>query len=388
MDELNNTPPIQKKQATWFFWIPLCLFWLFSILNLSGVLNYVWVSNPLDKMEHKHDLFFIHLIIISYGFVVYNLFLVLIDVINIFRKARGLKAVPGHFIATIVLVVTSIIFSAGFVAWIISTVNGLVENKAINEENLKTVFLVNKFLSLAMFGIFLIIDTLILRGIKRIGSKKTNAISKFNSDKIIATDSIWFIDAPGVIGVLLIVLIVLFLEMNSSANDSLALEGFSAGAIALHIAFTQFNYAAIKTRELKKEFRRKRPPGIRKGHLFDPTGLAIKLRNATDPISKYLYSQCPPEIQKQLEGYDSSNPLPESLKNGLVSWLNQLSKRSDLFDIQQLQHLSLTEENRIVIEREARNENRNQFNWLVLSEAYPQEITNRKITKSRRNKNQ
>jgi hypothetical protein len=113
------------------------------------------------------------------------------------------------------------------------------------------------------------------------------------------------------------------------------------------------------------------------GDLKDPAGLAIKLRDAQDPLSQYLRGQFSPEMQGQLKEHDDLNSLPESLHFALVEGLNQLLRDPGLFA-----HATPTKETRKLFERKPDGEDLIRLNRRLLEKAYRREIA--KVSEGRK----
>ena len=110
------------------------------------------------------------------------------------------------------------------------------------------------------------------------------------------------------------------------------------------------------------------------GDFKDPTGLAMKLRDAQNPVSLYLRGQFTPQTLRQLKSYDSSSPPPDPLQHALVEELNEVLKGPGLFDERRFAEVGLTEETRRLIEQKPQSEDLIRLNRLLLEEAYPREI--------------
>ena len=108
--------------------------------------------------------------------------------------------------------------------------------------------------------------------------------------------------------------------------------------------------------------------------LKDPTSLAVKLRDARDPLSKYLRGQLSPDLQQQLEKYTSPGPPSAPLTSGLVAELNQLLKAPGLFEERRFAQVELTESTRSLLAQPPQSEDLLHLNRLLLEEAYPDEL--------------
>jgi glutamate/tyrosine decarboxylase-like PLP-dependent enzyme len=113
---------------------------------------------------------------------------------------------------------------------------------------------------------------------------------------------------------------------------------------------------------------------FREGDLKDPASLAVKLRDACDPLSQYLQQQFSPDTQRLLEQHDGSSPMSESLQSALVDELDQRLTSSGLFDEQRFAQVKLTEKARSLIKQKPQGDDLIRLNRLLLEEAYPLEI--------------
>lgn len=113
---------------------------------------------------------------------------------------------------------------------------------------------------------------------------------------------------------------------------------------------------------------------FRVSDLKDPTGLAIKLRDAQDPLSQYLRGQFSTNTQQLLDEYDGSNPPCDALRRAVIDELNRLLKGNCLYDEQRFMQVKLTEEAQGLIEQNLEGEDLIRLNRLLLEEAYPREI--------------
>ncbi len=110
----------------------------------------------------------------------------------------------------------------------------------------------------------------------------------------------------------------------------------------------------------------------------NPAGLAVRFRDAADPLSTYIRDQFGEDIQRELLGYDGSNPIPELLLQGLVIGLNLLIKRSSLYDTQRFRHIRLSKETMQLIEQNPPGTISLSLNRTLLEEAYPEDIWKRR----------
>jgi len=111
--------------------------------------------------------------------------------------------------------------------------------------------------------------------------------------------------------------------------------------------------------------------------LEEPNGLAIKLRDARNPLSKYLRGKFSLETQRLLDEYDGTNPPSEVLQAALIEELNRLLQGDGFYDEQRFAQITLTEETRKLAEQSPQDEALIRLNRLLLEEAYPLEIAKR-----------
>ncbi len=107
----------------------------------------------------------------------------------------------------------------------------------------------------------------------------------------------------------------------------------------------------------------------------DPASLAIKLRDAKDPISKYIQENFLPETKKMLMKYDGFKLPPDKLLNALLIELNRILTEPGLFDKDRFANVELPEQIRTLTEECPHGKALIRLNRFLLGEAYPQEIT-------------
>ncbi len=117
------------------------------------------------------------------------------------------------------------------------------------------------------------------------------------------------------------------------------------------------------------------PPVLRASDIRDPGGLALKLREAHDPLSIYLWSQLLPETQEMLKSYDATaGRMSEDSQRKLSDALNALMTGHSLFDEQRFSQVKLADETRKLLALNPQGENIIRLNRELLEEAYPAEI--------------
>jgi asparaginyl-tRNA synthetase len=109
------------------------------------------------------------------------------------------------------------------------------------------------------------------------------------------------------------------------------------------------------------------PVLFRADDFTDVTGLAFKLRDDQNLLSRYLQRWLP-----DIANYP--NVGPEPLRKAIVEGLNESLKAPDLFDEQRFTHINLTLRTRCLIQLRPQGRDLSRLNRLLLEEAYPQEI--------------
>ncbi|HJQ25858.1 MAG TPA: hypothetical protein VKA60_18205 [Blastocatellia bacterium] len=103
-------------------------------------------------------------------------------------------------------------------------------------------------------------------------------------------------------------------------------------------------------------------------------GLALRLRQAQDPLSRHLLDQFLVESQQQVQDYSGSAPLSDLLKNIMVEGLNRGLESPDLLNEAATAGVRLTEQIRRLQQTMPTGEDLIRLNRLILEEAYPDEL--------------
>src|SRR5208283_3327860 len=72
-------------------------------------------------------------------------------------------------------------------------------------------------------------------------------------------------------------------------------------------------------------------------------GLMIKLRDAKDPLSKYLRDQFSPDLQRQIDAYSEFDYTAKALKSALAGELNNIIQNRYLYDEKRFAHIMLSD---------------------------------------------
>jgi len=117
---------------------------------------------------------------------------------------------------------------------------------------------------------------------------------------------------------------------------------------------------------------------LRSVDLRNLSSLILKVRDAADPLSRYIRERLSPKLQQLLDQYDGTPAASESLRIALLEELNQLLKRPDLFNEQLLSQVGLTDEiNGLIKRNPRRGERLIRLNRLILEAIFPDEIKKR-----------
>lgn len=103
-------------------------------------------------------------------------------------------------------------------------------------------------------------------------------------------------------------------------------------------------------------------------------GLAIKLRDAKDPLSQYLADQFSPDLQRQIGAYNEFDYSANALKTALANALNNIIENRDIFDEKRFVHVVISDETMKLVKQNTQGGNRVKLNRLLLEEAYPDEL--------------
>jgi sugar phosphate permease len=121
----------------------------------------------------------------------------------------------------------------------------------------------------------------------------------------------------------------------------------------------------------------------RPNDLKDPSGLVTELRDAKDPLSKYLIGTFSPQSRRLLDEYNGTGPVSPALLEAMSTELNKVVQGPPLYDKQRFASISLSEGTATNIEnllkktpeeqaKELKGKNGAEFNKTLLEEAYPQ----------------
>jgi len=248
MNKILSHIGIEPDNKNGFFWI-----WLpfvtsvFSIFSITLLLFWLYpVKDINDKTNIHQSLFIITLIIISNLLVATNttIFVVKGWKLPVQPKKNdnsqllvGLPKYNLYNIITLVLAVVilcSFIFSdyslskTGKLDWMVFSVN---------------------IASILIFSLFCFADDIYIRYLENCLRVEVNHKGKFEIQIDVMKRAFVLIDLAGVVGICIIFFMSIIF---STFFDNRFIQGFGIGALAFHIIFTQFNWAYLKTDELKK----------------------------------------------------------------------------------------------------------------------------------------
>lgn len=93
--------------------------------------------------------------------------------------------------------------------------------------------------------------------------------------------------------------------------------------------------------------------------------LGARLKNASDPLSKYLVEQLTPATRQQLDSND------KSLRKGLAADLNRVLEAGPLYETNRFAGIALTERTQRFIKQNPQSHTRIRLNRILLEEGYP-----------------
>jgi len=106
----------------------------------------------------------------------------------------------------------------------------------------------------------------------------------------------------------------------------------------------------------------------------DVGGLIIKLRDAKDPLSKYLRDQFSSDLQREIDAYSEFDYAAKALKTALARELNNIIQNGDLYNEKRFAHIMLSDATTKLIRQNEQGVNRVRLNRILLEEAYPDEL--------------
>ena len=127
----------------------------------------------------------------------------------------------------------------------------------IFEYSWSNIFLFNELASVTIFLLFVIIDGSFLKIIKQglatqeSSNNAQNSLEKLRETYFITEKAFYLTDIAGFLGISLILIISFIMRISI---ESSFIQGFSLGAIAIHIVFSQINFSLVKTMALTQNF--------------------------------------------------------------------------------------------------------------------------------------
>jgi len=101
--------------------------------------------------------------------------------------------------------------------------------------------------------------------------------------------------------------------------------------------------------------------------------LVNKLRNGSDPLSKYLSDEFSPQTKALLNS--DILPLSDKLKQAIVEELNKSLHDPNLFSDKRFDHVPLSQKARQLLDRQSEGDEKTYLNRVLLQEAYAKELT-------------
>jgi len=108
--------------------------------------------------------------------------------------------------------------------------------------------------------------------------------------------------------------------------------------------------------------------------LKDPLSLAVKLRDATDPVSKYVNEKLTEEGRKLLEAWDGSTPPSYNLRKALLEGLNRAMQDEIIYNEERFAQLDTTSEIYQEIKSNPEDKELVKLNKKLIEMAYSDEI--------------
>lgn len=105
-----------------------------------------------------------------------------------------------------------------------------------------------------------------------------------------------------------------------------------------------------------------------------PSALVEKLRNGSDPLSKYMYDQFLPETREQVALHGTTLPLNDNVLHAVVVALNEVIREGCLYDPDRFIGVRLPKEVMRLVEDAPKGVNVPYLNRSLLEEYYPDEI--------------
>jgi KaiC/GvpD/RAD55 family RecA-like ATPase len=109
--------------------------------------------------------------------------------------------------------------------------------------------------------------------------------------------------------------------------------------------------------------------------LRQPINLLIKLRDAGDPVSKYIREQFSADMQQELGKYDESLSPSNEFQQRVVEELNRLLKTDHFYNRQYFTNEKLSNKTRKLISKNPQGDDLIRLNRMLLVDAYPREIS-------------
>ncbi len=114
--------------------------------------------------------------------------------------------------------------------------------------------------------------------------------------------------------------------------------------------------------------------------LRDPAGLLTRLRQARDPLSRYLRDNCAPATRRMLGAYTDPSAAPDAaLVQAVVGDLNRQLRAGSLYEPDRFDGVSLDPATRKLLRTNPRGAELVHLNRLLLEDAYPEALVRRHV---------
>ena len=108
--------------------------------------------------------------------------------------------------------------------------------------------------------------------------------------------------------------------------------------------------------------------------ILDVPGMVRRLREADDPVSRYLYDQISPETQKLLDAYGGSESEDEELRAVLVSELSAMVSAGPLYDQARFAGVTLSKDTKLALTNRPEGRELVRLNVRLIEDAYQTEL--------------
>lgn len=113
---------------------------------------------------------------------------------------------------------------------------------------------------------------------------------------------------------------------------------------------------------------------LKSSDLLNVSALAIKFREARDPVSRYVRDHCSESVRQRLNEYTLKTPPDPEFRENLVNCLNLIIKSDSLYDKERFMSVKLSDRTKKLIDQKATGLDLMMMNRFLIEEAYPDYI--------------